>query len=56
MDINEYQCASCKGIFTKGWTDEEAMEESKNKFGDIPVEDQSVICDDCWIKLNKWMG
>jgi len=48
---NEYQCEQCKGIFTKGWTDKEALNETKELFGDVPVEELSVICDDCFNKL-----
>ena len=35
MKDNEYKCAMCSGIFEKGWTDEEAMEECNDNFGEI---------------------
>lgn len=49
---NEYQCAACKGIFTKAWSDEEADAESKAIWGEIPPENQAVICDDCYQKMH----
>ena len=36
MTDNEYQCASCGGIFEKGRSDEEAAAASEAKFG-LPV-------------------
>ena len=48
MKDNEYQCAMCKGIFEKGWTEEEATDELKENFGDISKEDCDVICDTCF--------
>ena len=29
---NEYQCEACKGVFEKGWSDEEALNEAKELF------------------------
>ena len=54
MKDNEYKCAMCGGVFEKGWTDEEAMEEYKeNDFPDTgtPLE---VICDDCYQEFMRW--
>lgn len=48
MEKNEYQCAVCRNIYEKGWTDEEALTESKSIWGEIPEEEQAVICDDCF--------
>ena len=45
---NEYQCALCKGVFEKGWSDEEVMAESHELWGDFPSEELAVICDDCF--------
>lgn len=51
MKNNEYQCAHCKGVFEKGWSDDEALKEAEVNFGkpvskwkDIPV----LVCDDCY--------
>lgn len=50
---NEYRCDHCGGVYEKIWSDEEAMAESKENFGDIPADDLAIICDDCY---NKFMG
>jgi len=51
MKNNEYQCALCNGIFEKGWTDEEALEEYKNNFSDCKHEDYDVVCDNCYKEI-----
>jgi len=51
MRDNEYQCAQCGGAFEKGRSDEEAMEETHNNFGNIPQEECTVICGDCYKKF-----
>lgn len=46
MKDNEYKCATCCGIFEKGQTDEEAIEEAtKNGF---PIDESELVCDDCY--------
>ena len=51
MKKNEYQCAKCRGIYEKGWTDEEALEEQESIFGKIPEQEKAVICDDCFNEM-----
>ena len=53
MKDNEYQCCVCDGVFEKGWTDDEAMEESEEVWGAMPPDELEVVCDDCY---NKMMG
>lgn len=59
LEENEYQCALCKGIFEKvrneEWSEEKALKEMKDNFGDIPLEYRVLVCDDCWqiIKRNR---
>jgi len=48
MKDNEYQCAICKEVFEKEWSDEEALAELKENFGDISTEDCELVCDDCY--------
>lgn len=43
-----YVCAVCKCEFEGTRTDEEAMAECRENFGDIPIEDTMVVCDDCY--------
>jgi hypothetical protein len=46
---DEYQCSVCDGIFKKGWTEEEAIQELKDEYGNIPDnEPLSIVCDDCY--------
>ena len=43
-----YVCAICKEKFTKGWSDKEAFAEKKELWGDLPIEECDIICDDCF--------
>ena len=45
-----YQCAACNGTFEfeSGWTDEEAMAERRENFGDMPDSTMVIVCDDCF--------
>jgi hypothetical protein len=43
-----YTCEACHGTFSKGWSDDEALAEAVGLFGAIPVEEQAVVCDDCF--------
>jgi hypothetical protein len=56
MKDNEYQCDACNGIFEKGWTDEEADQECRKNFGEIPENEKAVICDDCYKEFMEWSG
>jgi hypothetical protein len=46
-----FTCAMCSEVFNKGWTEEEALAEKKNKFGDMPIEDMDVVCEDCYREI-----
>jgi hypothetical protein len=48
---HEYKCQTCKGIFNKGWSDEEALAEFRGYFPDLPMEEAGVICDICYQKM-----
>lgn len=45
---NEFQCVHCGGIFTKGWTEQEAIEEQRRNFNEEPREDDVRVCDNCY--------
>lgn len=47
-----YKCEMCQGVFTKGWSDEEADAERESKVG-VPQNDCGLVCDDCW-KKTPW--
>jgi hypothetical protein len=53
---DEYRCEGCGGVFKKGWSDEEALAELKEVWGDIPVSECGVICDDCNQLFMAWMA
>lgn len=53
MISNVYTCTICKGVYNKGWSDEEAEKELEQKFGKRNIEDCDVVCDDCY---NKFFG
>lgn len=49
---NQYQCSVCGGIFDKGWSDEQAVEELKKNFsGSGDPDDCDILCDDCYKKF-----
>ncbi|MDE2097709.1 MAG: hypothetical protein KGL39_10710 [Patescibacteria group bacterium] len=48
----EYTCSLCQGIFNKGRSDAESLEESRSYFGDVPAEELAIICEDCWQKIH----
>ena len=51
-----FTCELCEESFPKtGWSDEEAVVEMKEEFGDIPEKDRSVLCDDCYEKVMSFM-
>jgi hypothetical protein len=45
---NEFRCAACAGVFTKGWSDEEAAAERKDLFPGFERSDCELVCDDCF--------
>jgi hypothetical protein len=51
MNNNEYQCAACREIFEKGWSDEEAWKEKNELFPYVDNKDCCIICDDCFKKI-----
>ncbi len=61
MHIEEFTCDECGGVFTKGWSDEEAEAEARDFFGEGPSllegytaasdPDMAVVCDVCWQKM-----
>lgn len=51
LEKNEYQCALCKGVFTKGWSEEEARAEYEELFAELPGPVEQV-CDDCFQQID----
>lgn len=48
MPNNEFKCSLCLNTYEKAWSDEECKEEMKQIWGEIPEDEQVVICDDCF--------
>lgn len=48
--MDTFKCNVCKNIFIQEWTIEEAEKEYREKFGDIP-KDEELVCDDCYKKI-----
>lgn len=46
--MNLYTCALCMKDFEGARSDEEAMAEKAALWGDIPVEECEVVCEDCF--------
>lgn len=53
MKHNEYRCAQCKGVFEKGWSEEEAVAELNETFPGATVQECSVICEDCYQEMKE---
>ena len=51
MKYNEYKCAMCGNIYKKGWSEEDAIAEKNELFGNIPIEECDIICDDCFKQI-----
>ncbi len=56
MKANEYQCASCGGVFEYGWPDESATTELANNFPGFDKTECAVICDDCYQQTGLFCG
>lgn len=53
MKKKKYKCAMCGGIFETDRSDEEAMQECIDNFGEMAIlDDCDIICDDCYNKIN----
>jgi hypothetical protein len=54
-DDATYHCASCGGVFRKGWTEAEAEAEYRRDFGHLGSVKRCEICDDCYARLMTWL-
>jgi hypothetical protein len=45
---NEYRCSHCHHVYTKAWTDKEALQELQETWPGVSKEECGIICDDCW--------
>lgn len=51
---NQYRCESCKGVFEKNKSDDEAMKEAKEQFPNDDLSDAAVVCDICFNAIMAW--
>ena len=54
---DKFTCNACHETFDKEWTDEEAAEEAKERWGitDIHSSGVAVMCDQCYDSMNAWL-
>lgn len=50
VDVGEdqYVCAECHRVFPKGRSDDDALDDSRRKWGEIPEHERATVCDDCY--------
>ena len=53
-ETTTFKCANCKKVFDKVRPDEEAKAEMKGLWGDIPENEQIVVCKDCFNSFMDW--
>jgi hypothetical protein len=52
--MKTFKCQACYGEFEKDWSDEEAAQEFKDKYGMAPPPDETgIVCEDCFQAMNK---
>jgi hypothetical protein len=52
---NQFKCAGCKGIFDRG-DEDEADQERQALWGDVPVEECEIVCNDCFEKFKALLA
>lgn len=45
---NNFTCAACGETFEKAISDEKALAEKDALFPDVPIDECTMVCDDCW--------
>jgi hypothetical protein len=48
MTMYEYQCSKCHKVFSKGWSDEEAIAEKDANWPGTDLGSCVIVCDDCY--------
>ncbi len=55
MEGDTFTCYVCQEVFTKIRSDDEALEEARETFGDkVDEGDNETLCDDCFQNFMKW--
>lgn len=54
-----FVCAVCEGVFSKAWSDEDAIAETRAAYGDEIADNVEetceVLCEDCHQSYLEWM-
>ena len=50
-----FRCDRCKQVFPKGWSDEDALAEMRERFPGMQASAFSVLCDSCNEKLEQML-
>ena len=53
-EIRKFTCACCKEEHLSAWTEEEAIQEKNELFGDMPLDEMAKVCTDCFDKIMKY--
>jgi hypothetical protein len=48
---DEYRCSACGHVFTKRWSDDDAMDEMSKTFPGVKISQCVLVCDDCFKKI-----
>jgi hypothetical protein len=48
----KYTCSMCKGVCESQWTEAEAIAEKNRDFGNVPLEECDIVCDDCYQQIS----
>ncbi len=51
-----FKCAMCHETFIKGWTDDDAMKEYEQNYGQHMGEEYDTVCDACHAAIMAWRG
>ncbi len=54
-DTEHFTCAHCGETYIQGWSDEEALAQTRADYGiNVRADDRAVICDDCYTAMTAW--
>lgn len=51
IPADSFVCAQCGGLFmydTEGWSNNDALEEARQHYGEDEIDSLSTVCEDCY--------
>lgn len=51
-----FVCAVCGEAYDKARTDAEALAELHRDYGDVPLDQVAMVCDDCYRRYTHWLA